>query len=214
MIFANNSMLISRSRTRLPEGYREVGYLESTGSQWIDTGYVPAIGDSISVEFSPSPNNYDMAIFSAGTGSYQTTIVYTVDSHLFMRYFSESPAPSFNGVFSTDVWHSFDVQGDGSATVNGLYHANATPLSGVGANETMRIFGRANGTMFLRGKIRGFAVRDANGSLVRSLVPCIRLPDGKPGMYDACGSICPLTGTPFYINSGTGADFKYPASSS
>ena len=131
-----------------------------------------------------------------------------------MRYFSSSPAPSFDGYFLTGVWYSFDVQGDGSATINGSYHANATPLSGVGANETMRIFGRAGGTEFLLGKIRGFAVRDANGSLVRSLAPCIRLSDGKPGMYDACGSICPLTGTPFYINSGTGADFTYPASSS
>ena len=131
-----------------------------------------------------------------------------------MRYFSSSPAPSFDGSFSTGVWYSFDVQGDGKATVNGLYHVNATPLSGVGANETMRVFCRADGTSFLWGKIRGFAVRDTNGSLVRSLVPCIRLPDYKPGMYDACGSICPLTGTPFYINSGTGADFKYPTSSS
>ena len=208
MIFANDSMLMFRSRNR----YVQLEYLESTGEQWIDTGYVPVIGDSISVEFLISPNS-GKAIFSAGTGLYQTTLVY-VSNNLFMRYFSSSPAPSFDGSFFTGVWYSFDVQGDGSATINGSYHANATPLSGVGANETMRIFGRADGTSFLWGKIRGFAVRDANGSLVRSLAPCIRLPDGKPGMYDACGSICPLTGTPFYINSGTGADFKYPASSS
>ena len=32
--------------------YVPLEYLESTGEQWIDTGYVPAIGDSISVEFS------------------------------------------------------------------------------------------------------------------------------------------------------------------
>ena len=211
MIFANNSMLI-RSRNQPPPGYVQLEYLESTGSQWIDTGYVPVIGDSISVECLFSPND-DMAIFSAGTGLYQTTLIYLANN-LFMRYFLPSPAPNFGGGFSTGVWYSFDVQGDGSATINGLYHAKVTPSSGVGANETMRIFCRADGTSFLWGKIRGFAVRDATGSLVRSLAPCIRLPDGKPGMYDACGSICPLTGTPFYINSGTGADFKYPASSS
>ena len=211
MRFANNSMLMFRSRNQTR--YVQLEYLESTGGQWIDTGYVPVIGDSISVEFLLSSNNNNMAIFSAGTGLYQTTLVY-LSTKMFMRYFSPSPAPRFEGSFSTGVWYSFDVQGDGSATINGSYHANATPLSGVGANETMMIFGRADRTSFFLGKIRGFAVRDANGSFVRSLVPCIRLPDGKPGMYDACGSICPLTGTPFYINSGTGADFKYPASSS
>ena len=208
MIFANNSMLMFRSKIR----YVPLDYLESTGSQWIDTGYVPSIGDSISVEFLLSSNN-NTAIFSAGTGLYQTTLVVNT-SGMYMRYFSSSPAPRFSGSFSTGVWYSFDVQGDGSATINDLYHTKATPLSGVGANETMMVFGRADGTSFLWGKIRGFAVRDANGSLVRSLAPCIRLPDYKPGMYDTCGSICPLTGTPFYINSGTGADFKYPASSS
>ena len=210
MRFANDSMLMFRSRNQIR--YVQLEYLESTGGQWIDTGYVPVIGDSISVEFSFLTID-NSAIFSAGTGLYQTTLVSSA-SALFMRYFSSSPAPSFDGFFSTGEWYSFDVQGDGSATINGSYHANATPLSGVGANETMRIFCRADGTSFLWGKIRGFAVRDANGSLVRSLAPCIRLPDGKPGMYDACGSICPLTGTPFYINSGTGEDFKYPASSS
>ena len=212
MRFANNSMLIRSRNQSLPDNYVPLEYLESTGGQWIETGYVPVIGDSISVEFSFSSSN-ESAIFSAGTGLYQTTLVF-FENELYMRYFSSSPAAEFGGGFSTGVWYSFDVQGDGSATINGSYHANATPLSGVGANDTMRIFCRADGTSFLWGKIRGFAVRDANGSLVRSLVPCIRLPDGKPGMYDACGSICPLTGTPFYINSGTGADFKYPASSS
>ena len=212
MIFANDSMLIRSRNQSPPDNYVQLEYLESTGEQWIDTGYVPAIGDSISVEFSFSVNR-ESAIFSAGTGLYQTTIVF-FENNLYMRYFSSVPAPMFDGSFTTGVWYSFDVQGDGSATINGLYHAHATPLSGVGANESMRVFCRANGTSALRGKIRGFAVRDANGSLVRSLVPCIRLPDSKPGMYDLCGSICPLTGTPFYINSGTGADFKYPASSS
>lgn len=52
-------------------------------------------------------------------------------------------------------------------------------------------------------------LRDDNGVPVRNLVPAVRVSDSKPGMYDLCGSICPLTNTPFYINSGTGADFTW-----
>ena len=74
MIFANNSMLMFRSRNQIR--YVQLEYLESTGSQWIDTGYVPVIGDSISVEFLFSSYN-NMAIFSAGTGLYQTTLVFS-----------------------------------------------------------------------------------------------------------------------------------------
>ena len=40
--------------------------------------------------------------------------------------------------------------------------------------------------------------------LMRHFVPCVRESDGKPGMYDLCGSICPLTDSPFYTNAGTG----------
>ena len=43
-----------------------------------------------------------------------------------------------------------------------------------------------------------------NGVLIRNFIPCVRKSDGKPGLFDFCKSICPLTGTPFYINSGTG----------
>lgn len=39
---------------------------------------------------------------------------------------------------------------------------------------------------------------------IRNFIPCVRKSDDKPGLYDLCKSICPLTGTPFYINAGTG----------
>lgn len=47
------------------------------------------------------------------------------------------------------------------------------------------------------------------GIAIQRLVPVVRLADSKAGMYDLCGSICPLTNSPFYINAGTGADFTY-----
>lgn len=52
-----------------------------------------------------------------------------------------------------------------------------------------------------RGKIKSFMLND--GALL-NLVPCYRRSDSKPGMYDLCGSICPLTNSPFYINAGSG----------
>ena len=46
-----------------PEGYKEVEYIESTGTQYIDTGYIPKTNTkleltlSFSGEFSPTENN-------------------------------------------------------------------------------------------------------------------------------------------------------------
>ena len=47
-----------------------------------------------------------------------------------------------------------------------------------------------------------------NNQTARLFIPCFRRSDNVIGLYDLCGSICPLTGTPFYINSGTGAFTK------
>ena len=44
--------------------------------------------------------------------------------------------------------------------------------------------------------------------LVMDLVPCYRKSDGVIGMYDLCGNVCPLTGTAFFINAGTGSFTK------
>lgn len=55
-------------------------------------------------------------------------------------------------------------------------------------------------------RISSFSIHD-NGTVIRDFVPKVRN-DGKPGMYDLCGSICPLTGTPFYINAGL-HEFSY-----
>ena len=51
MTIAGNTQMMhwNQRRSRLPEGYREVDYLEGTGAQWIDTGVIPsyASGDDV-----------------------------------------------------------------------------------------------------------------------------------------------------------------------
>lgn len=56
---------------------------------------------------------------------------------------------------------------------------------------------------YMSGRIYRFYCLE-NSLRVCDFVPCVRKLDNKPGMYDLCKSICPLTGTPFYINAGTG----------
>jgi hypothetical protein len=48
-----------------------------------------------------------------------------------------------------------------------------------------------------------------DGVLTRNLFPCVRIADSKPGLYDLCGSISTKTGTSFYVNAGSGADFTW-----
>ena len=41
-------------------------------------------------------------------------------------------------------------------------------------------------------------------SVTQQFVPCYQIPTGIIGMYDKRGTICSLTNSPFYINSGDG----------
>lgn len=59
-------------------------------------------------------------------------------------------------------------------------------------------------------RLFNFNVIDIYGETIFNLIPCYRKSDGVIGMYDLCGSICPLTNTPFYINAGTGTFEKGP----
>ena len=59
MTIAGNTQMMywNQRRTRLPEGYREVDYLESTGVQWIDTGIVPDNETGAEMKFLIPPDN-------------------------------------------------------------------------------------------------------------------------------------------------------------
>ena len=76
--------------------------------------------------------------------------------------------------------------------------------------RTISVFAYANGNnYYVANGIRGaeFIYREA-GIVQLHLIPCYRKSDGVIGMYDLCGTICPLTGTPFYINEGKGEFLK------
>ena len=62
------------------------------------------------------------------------------------------------------------------------------------------------GTLFSRYSVsRVFSYKATDGQrIIRDYIPVVRISDGKPGFYDLCHSICPLTGTSFYVNAGTG----------
>jgi hypothetical protein len=47
-VLGNNllAQYYAQNQRRLPAGYREVEYLEATGTQYIDTGITPLVGDS------------------------------------------------------------------------------------------------------------------------------------------------------------------------
>ena len=215
MTIAGNTQMMywNQRRSRLPEGYREVDYLESTGKQWIDTGVIPsyARGDDVysQIEFKC------LALYGyqrisgvvTGNGIYFNQFFLNVTPSAIMGAQVNSSEWLIYGEADTD-WHTagYDVR---TKTVNfdGTEYPYPSIEDSAKHGFPLYLFARnSNGEvgLFFTGRIRTFTYTD-----IRSYIPCVRISDSKPGMYDLCGSICPLTGTPFYINAGAGADFLW-----
>ena len=92
----------------------EVEWLESTGTQWIDTRYVPKIGDSVRMIFrltrQPTSRPYDQ-IIGAGTGIYQFCF----------------PTGTGGNIYKTGIWCRLWQGGDG-------YIASLLPSDSIGSD--------------------------------------------------------------------------------
>ena len=214
MTLSGNTQMMhwNQRRSRLPEGYREVDYLESTGAQWIDTLYVLQENDVISTQYA------FLSVSASGDNNFAFGYQYytsTENSHIF-SYISQQRVVRISYLSPSVIIPSYTV-GDWinvtelrkeKVIVNGTTYAFTT--NGIIQDITCHIFADhyvANN----ENKIRPSACRFRQFDIVgkRSYIPCVRTADGKPGMYDLCGSVCGLTGTPFYINAGAGVDFLW-----
>lgn len=200
-------------RSLLPSGYRQLEYIYTplnnsyTGPQYIDTSYIPSITTELELDYQDDSNmvgtNYmgvrspNLAILTYGSARKIGAMVNGVSNIQAINWDKYRHYYKLNR-------YGFWVDGVKKTSING---------SAFTTTKTVWIFQAHNnlGSMatdtYSKGYLYAAKIID-NGTVVRYYVPALRLLDSKPGLYDLCGSICPLTGTPFYINAGTG-EFLY-----
>lgn len=214
---------MGQSDERLPSAYQEVEYLESNGDQYIITSYLSNpdlysyLGDTeLYIEFS-IPKNYESPLFGCRY-SYKKDAYYIAlntngrimsNGCVYYNYGSsfKDPMPNLNVDFSTKSSIKVDkntIEVNGSSQYNILYNYEKQnfriwqPFTLFGGHDNV-IHKSSIGTRIYTVKIDNELANEHC-----NFIPCYRKSDNKPGMYNLCGSICPLTGTPFYINAGTG----------
>ena len=155
--------------------YQEVEYLESTGTQYINTGYLPKQSDYL--ELKNVTRKSEGALFSAGTGDYQL-IYLTVGSNNYFKNFATGTAANFQlGKFNNS---NIKVDNNNLYINDELY---ATSVASGDANTNLRLFARANDLNYISAQV-GNVIIKSNDIIVRNLVPVIRKSDNKPGMLD------------------------------
>lgn len=169
--------------------YNVVEYIESTGTQYIDTGLIMEKSTTMRMEISAQltsngnwagVNGYMQHQASLGGGSKGLFVVdYNGNTHIENVYFN-------NTLKYTQDWTSAYSGAKNKVAVIGMGNAENTWWTNISSNRYAQV-----------GKWYYIKVY-RSGTLVRDYVPCVRNSDGVAGLYDKVEN-------KFYTNSGTGS---------
>lgn len=192
----------------LPLEYKQVEYLESTGTQYIITPFVYDFGVGISDQ-----DKYDVSIKCSSSDNYSICGVRWNDDRAFnltgdndvYKFYAYSNSSSITTNIPVELTpHVWEYQ-DYSLYCDGILLGEAGRRSPGGGLRSIYLFARnySDSPNDIGGTVRIYSFSaKRNGNMLCNMVPCYRKNDGKPGMYDMA------TGA-FYTNSGTG-EFLIP----
>lgn len=176
----------------LPSGYKEVEYLEATGTQWIDTGFIPNSNTRITFDASTSSTE---SAFIMGVGDASSNFRYAVYSNKSTHRHDHGSLYNKSVSVSAAEFVSFD-KNKNVLTVGGT--STSYTQTDFVCERTLYLFSRhaQSGMDYpFTGKMKNIKIYD-NDVLVRDFVSCVSS-SGSAGLYD-------LVEKKFYANSGTG----------
>ena len=183
----------AQEQSTLPEGYTALEYIQSSGTQYIDTERKLTQDSDITIDFKLINNNKSVGIFGARESARKNNLAMFRDGGLFIGDFSEYPKYRFK---ANESFNRTKIRMNKTGVlVNGVLN---TSWSGVANFETP-----TNGLIFDIGNnnwtgnkavMQLYGYTDGNA---QKLVPCLDT-EGVPCMYDL------VSQKPFY-NAGTGS---------
>ena len=211
MMAIRRRVLMASKKKRLPSEYQEVEYIESTGTQWIDTGLVGNISREWIVEFSDFDRNgiTFAGPFGITLSNAKTAFSCGNGTGVYCSFGNKTDVVYHESVESYRAWATSDIKKI-SISKNGVYRNDVQRISaftGLTYAEsviTMPLFARkpnANTVdRLVKMKLYSFVCKE-EGINVGDFIPCYHKSDGEIGMYDTVSKT-------FYTNAGTGTFTK------
>lgn len=184
---------------QLPEGYTQVTYIQSSGTQYIDTGFKPNNDTRVVMDFEIT-ETHTINVVLFGTRASTTSQNYTLMYHSSNKYFRSDYNTNSTG--SPQSWslealerYTFDKNKE-TTTISGMSKSYTNAAFTCKYNLILLALNSAGSiSNSPAGKLYSCKIYD-NGTLIRDFVPCSN-PSGSIGLYD-------ITNDVFYANSGTG----------
>ena len=184
----------------LPEGYTELEYIESSGTQYIDTGFKPDQNTRVTLKINAEANLDDVHIFGARESMSGNAFNVCVTGGLVWRSDYglnrlEIPNAQIQGPISID-------KDKNKCTIDSIQASN--PSASFSVSFPAYIFATNTGgspTTPASISLSECKIYD-NGTLIREYLPC-KSQNGEVGLYD-------LISSQFYGNVGTGSFIAGP----
>lgn len=183
------------TRRELPSGYTQVEYIESSGTQYIDTGFIPNQGTRLMMTVYFPIQGDNQFLYGSRAGEKERSFSFNCYNTFYRAHYNQSwldfdASVSYKKPFVID--HNKNVTTlNGEHTVTNTYATFTCPYSLV-------LFAKNDkGTIgtYAKAKLYSCQIYD-NGTLIRDYVPCLNA-DGTAGLYDIVNGV-------FYTNAGTG----------
>ena len=190
MTLSGNTITVTRLRQNKPDAYLE--YVQSTGSQWIDTGVCPNANMTIDADVDLMGNGIFM-----GVSHYESYPIECKDGHIAGRLLRSNYATTTvvtnTGrhrvvASATGTNARFTISVDGSAVVNSTGNVSVSS-----AGATMWVFqGQYAGSTTCTAKLYSLNI-STNGVMARQFVPGIK--NYVAGLYDRLNDVWYVSGS-------------------
>ena len=181
----------------LPSGYTQLEYIQSSGTQYINTGFIPKYDSRIVLDAEVTDSSIACALFGArgaasGTNPVSNALFSLSGGTIRSDYYGSSVSSTTTVSWRTIFDKNKNVVSFGNNTITN--HSSTAS-----SNQTLFLFAvqtAGSATLLATMKLYACQIYD-NGTLVRDFYPCTN-ESGAVGLYD-------LVGKQFYSNAGTGA---------
>lgn len=195
--------LMSANKKLLPYEYQQVEYIESTGTQYIDTGAIPNNTVGFKIKLSLPEIYNDTYRYGCRQNGYDTRFVLATASGQAYFGFGGLVNPTIG---NREIWNikvnepftaSLNYLNSRLANINDLDNMAIGTLS-IDFTRSIIIFGRNSGGTISSSAQKVYYNQITDGDkIIRNFVPCYRKSDNIAGMYDTVND-------KFYTNAGTG----------
>lgn len=185
----------------LPDTFQAVSYIQSSGTQYIDTGVKAnsELNITITVNHFFNSTEGSKCLYSGGVAWQNKYLQGELDSYPYFAFNNQTKGQQFSSTVGTNYTVN---QNKNVITINDNPFYTFTYGSFSTDYNLVLFAANHSGTIeeFGTYRIKSCQIKD-NGVLVRNFVPCYRKSDNVIGLYD-------IVGNNFYTNAGTGSFTK------